>query len=316
MNPDPQPGIAPAALEFAHLSDPHLSTPQALGLRDWLGKRALGYLSWRRRRRHEHRAEVLEALGADLAADPPEHILITGDLTQLGQPAEFAQGRRWLETLGPPERVGLVPGNHDCTSAEPWAATLEFWAPYLAGDPDAGGAPFPSLRVRAGVAMIGLSSALPTPPLLATGRIGGAQLGRLEQLLTETGRRGLFRVVYLHHSPVPGQDPWRKRLVDAAAVAAVVARTGAELVLHGHRHRVRTAELAGPGGRIPVHGIASASALGAQGEAACYGRYWVSPDTDRWRVRLEYRRYRRDRGGFAPEDVREFSVPRPPARSR
>ena len=67
MNSDPGAGATPG-FTFAHLSDLHLSTPAALTPREWLGKRALSYLSWRRKRQFEHRAEVLEALRAELAA--------------------------------------------------------------------------------------------------------------------------------------------------------------------------------------------------------------------------------------------------------
>ena len=310
MNSDPGAGATPG-FTFAHLSDLHLSTPAALTPREWLGKRALSYLSWRRKRQFEHRAEVLEALRAELAAAPPDQILISGDLTQLGQPEECIQGRRWLDSLGSPARIGLVPGNHDCLVAAPWATTLGRWQPWLSGDaPTAESSPFPSLRRSGAVACVGLSSALPTAPLLATGRVGAAQLARLESLLVQLGREGRFRVLYLHHAPVPGADRWRKRLVDAPALAAVLARTGVELVLHGHHHRTRETWLDGPLGRIPVHGVASASALGGHGEAAGYSRYrlWAAPD--HWRVELERRRYRRASSTFARDEVREFSLPR------
>lgn len=302
------------ALAFAHLSDLHLSTPSALTGREWLSKRVLSYLSWSRKRQFEHRAEVLDALRADLAITSPDQILISGDLTQLGQPAECAQARRWLEALGSPARVGLVPGNHDCLVAAPWAATLGRWQPWLTGDePAAERSMFPSLRRRGAAAFVGLSSAKPTAPLLATGRLGAAQLARLERLLVELGREGRFRVLYLHHAPVPGSDLWRKRLVDASDLAALLARTGVELILHGHRHRSREIGLDGPRGRIPVHGVASASALGGHGEAAGYSRYrlWVEPE--QWRVELERRRYQRASAAFVREEVREFSLPRLPA---
>ncbi len=306
-------GAAPPVVAFAHLSDPHLSTPTALSLREWLGKRALSRLSWQRQRRHEHRPEVLAALRAELAAAPPDQILISGDLTQLGQPGECVQGRDWLESLGDPAHVALVPGNHDCLVPAPWDATLGHWQPWLAGDaPTTGTDPvdFPSLRRRGAVAFVGLSSALPTAPLLATGRLGAAQRARLEHLLVGLSREAAFRVVYLHHAPLPGADRWRKRLVDAPELAAVIARAGAELVLHGHHHRTRDAWLEGPRGRIPVHGVASASALGERGEAAGYSRYRLWADGDHWRLELERRRYRRASGTFVREAVREFSMPR------
>src|SRR6266705_648952 len=98
---------------LAHLSDPHigpLPTPRPAEL---AGKRALGFLNWHRRRRAIHRPEVLDLLARDLAAAGADHIVVTGDLVNLALAAEFAPARAWLGRLGPPDRVTLVPGNHD-----------------------------------------------------------------------------------------------------------------------------------------------------------------------------------------------------------
>ena len=211
------------ALTFAQLSDPHLSSPEGARWRDLANKRLLGYLSWRRRRRAEHRVEVLDALKRDLLGTCPGHLVITGDLTQIALPDEFRQARAWLDSLGSPGEVTVVPGNHDAYVPVPWAQGLSRWQPYLVSDDapgdgraDSAESVFPSLRVRGPVAFIGLSSARPTAPLLATGRLGGGQLERLERLLEQTRSQGLFRVVLLHHPPVPGEERWRKRLTDAA----------------------------------------------------------------------------------------------------
>ena len=297
-----------AALTLAHLTDPHLSTPDPLPLPARFGKRGLGYLSWYRKRRFEHRPEVLAALQRDLAQTRPDHLVITGDLTQIGQPDEFAQARRWLETLGPPDRVSLVPGNHDSTVAAPWDATYGQWQDWLRGQrgAESGADVFPSLRIRNGVALIGLSTAAPSPPLLATGVLGAPQLARLGDLLDETGRQDLFRLVFLHHAPAPGADRWRKRLVDAPALAAVIARHGAELLLHGHNHRTREHWLDAGGYRIPVHGAASASALGAHGEAGGYCLYRIRRERGNWRVELERRRYDRAGDSFVAAERRRL----------
>jgi 3',5'-cyclic AMP phosphodiesterase CpdA len=311
-NPAPRPltenpAAGTASFTFAHLSDPHLTTPTPLPPGEWFSKRALGYLSWYRKRRFEHRAEVLAALQRDLAQTRPDHLVITGDLTHIGQPEEFTQARRWLETLGPPERVSLVPGNHDSTVAAPWSETYAQWESYLATDSAADGtALFPSLRIRAGVALIGLSTAVPSPPLLAIGRLGTEQLARLAEVLTETGNQGLFRVIYLHHAPVPGQDQWRKRLVDAPALAAVVARRGAELLLHGHNHRTREFRLETGGRPAPVFGATSASALGAHGEAGGYCLYRTWRERGEWQLELERRRYDRSSDSFMVAEQRRL----------
>jgi 3',5'-cyclic AMP phosphodiesterase CpdA len=312
-NPAPRPltdtpAAGAASFTFAHLSDPHLSTPTPLLPRAWFSKRALGYLSWYRKRRFEHRAEVLAALQRDLARTRPDHLVITGDLTQIGQPEEFAQARRWLETLGPPEQVSLVPGNHDSTVAAPWSETYAQWEDYLTADcrAESDAAVFPSLRIRHGVALIGLSTAVPSPPLLAIGRLGPEQLARLDDLLDETGRHGLFRVIYLHHAPAPGQDKWRKRLTDAPALAAVIRRRGAELLLHGHNHRTREHWLDAGGRPIPVFGAASASALGGHGEAGGYCLYRIWREQGEWQLELERRRYDRLTDTFGVVDQRRL----------
>jgi 3',5'-cyclic AMP phosphodiesterase CpdA len=251
------------SLTFAHLTDPHMTSPEGAPTRALLNKRALSLLSWRRHRRHVHDPRLLERLIADLRAQRPDHLAITGDLTQLGLPQECRAARAWLDSLAPPERVSLVPGNHDRLVSAPWRETIGLWEDFLFPTGPDGDRPgdFPTLRVRGPVAFIGLSSACPTPPLLATGRLGADQRDRLSRLLDSTGRSGLFRVVLIHHPPLPGTYKWRKRLVDAPDVAAAIAAHGAELVLHGHTHRIASHSILRPAGaRIPVVGLASASA--------------------------------------------------------
>ncbi len=305
-------------LTFAQLSDPHLSTLDGVRWRELANKRLLGYLSWRRRRRAEHRGEVLEALRRDLGQTRPEHLVITGDLTHIALPDEFRQARTWLESLGSPRAVTVVPGNHDAYVSVPWTLGLSLWEPYLVADEALGGVRadtaetvFPALRVRGPVAFIGLSSARPSPPLLATGRLGASQLQRLDALLEQTGRQGLFRVVLLHHPPVPGEEKWRKRLTDAAQLCAVIARQGAELVLHGHRHRSVQSRIEIPGTHVPVFGIPSASSIGLRtGHAAQYHIYRVRESGAVWQIELEVRGYSAEKAMFVAETVSRVEIAR------
>src|SRR5580704_3333994 len=102
-----------AAFTLAHLSDPHLPPLPSPRLSELMGKRAFGYLNWTRNRHRYHRRDVLDVLVSDLQAQVPDHIAITGDLVNLALEAEFAPARAWLEDIGSPERVTVVPGNHD-----------------------------------------------------------------------------------------------------------------------------------------------------------------------------------------------------------
>jgi 3',5'-cyclic AMP phosphodiesterase CpdA len=285
---------------FAQLSDPHLSSLDEVRLRDLLNKRALGYLSWRHKRRFEHRREVLDALQRDLALEEIDQLLVTGDLTHIGLPGEFEQARDWLKQLGEPARIALVPGNHDACVAAPWRDTFALWQDYMASDHDSGvEAGFPSLRVRGAIAFIGLSTACPKPPLMATGSLGQEQLSRLPSLLQSTADEGLFRVVYLHHCPVAGQEKWRKRLTDAPAIQSLLEQYGAELVLHGHGHRAHYSELHTRHGIAPVIAVPSASAKGLHGaDIAHYNRYRVQRRDAGWEVSIDSRRYCPETGEY------------------
>lgn len=228
---------------------------------------------------------------------------VTGDLTQLALPAECEAARRCLEAIGPPQRVFLVPGNHDALVADGWGARLARWADYLASDGPRppGQTVWPTLRVRGRVALIGLSSANPTPPFSAAGRIGADQLDRCSRLLEEAAGRSLYRVLLIHHPPVPGMLSARKRLADAGALAGVVRQLGAELVLHGHTHRRSRASLPGPGVRIPVLGAASASATSPDPiHRAGFDVVRISPTSAGWETTVQDHWYSAEQDRFLP----------------
>jgi 3',5'-cyclic AMP phosphodiesterase CpdA len=302
---------------LAHLSDPHLSSLCRARPSDLLNKRILGYLSWHAHRRAEHRSEVLAAMVRDLRSTRPHHIVVTGDLTQLGLPSEFEQAARWLADLAPPERVTVVPGNHDAYVRTTEQRTLGLWHSYACSDPCELSARdgrrttrFPILRGRGPVALIGLSSARPTPPFFATGSLGRAQLQELDRLLVETRRRGLLRVVLLHHPPLPGTVSWRRRLTDAAALDGVLARRGAELVLHGHAHRSVFGKILTASGEAPVIGVPSASGIGRKpGRRAQYHLYRLRRDRNGWNLSVSVRGYHPAEECFVYEGERPLPMP-------
>jgi len=276
---------------LAHLSDPHLPMPRARAAQ-LLNKRATGYANWWRNRVHIHVPEALAGIVADIKAQRPDHVALTGDIVNVSLPEEFRRAAGWLAALGGPQQITVIPGNHDAYVRVPWSETLGLWGAYMASDgapPAAGFDAFPSVRRRGEMAFVGLSTGVPKPPLLATGTLGMAQIDRAERLLGELGRAGLCRVVLIHHPPLEGQSRF-KRLTDARDFQAMVGRVGCELVLHGHNHRSEAARIAGPHGPIPVLGVASASAA----PASKYGRaryhlIRIERAGRDWRLRVELR---------------------------
>lgn len=275
-----------AAFTLAHLSDPHLTSLRGIKPIELANKRILGYLSWHRRRRRIHRKEVLDALVADIRAFGPDHLAVTGDLTHVGLPAECEVASAWLSDLGRSDRVSLVPGNHDRYVADRYDRTVGLWREYFRGD--AGETDFPFLRRRGPIALIGLDTAVPTAPLLASGRVGAAQRKRFAELLIESGAAGLFRVVLLHHSPLRTGHVPRKRLSDAVELTDILVKSGAELVIHGHGHEERIDRIAGAGGPMLVVAVPSAShsVIGRAG----WNQYRITGAPGRWRLDVEMRR--------------------------
>jgi 3',5'-cyclic AMP phosphodiesterase CpdA len=248
---------------IAHFSDVHAFSLAGAHAYHFLSKRLPGSLNLVVRRRNRHPVALYRALVEDLARVGPDHVIVTGDLTNLSLPGEYTLARRILDGLAlGPERITLVPGNHD---AYVWGAWLRrdferAFTPYLLSDGQGGSAwppRYPIERVRDEVAVIGLSTALPSPVPLADGWVGGRQLARLEAALAR--HAGRFRVVALHHPPVDNRHAILRGLRDRGRLQAVLARAGAELVIHGHEHRDVRALIPGPAGGIPVVGVGSAT---------------------------------------------------------
>ena len=284
---------------LAHLSDPHLAPLPAPRWSELIGKRATGFLNWRRRRHLVHRGDVLARIAADLKAQVPDHIAVTGDLVNISLAGEYAPARAWLASLGPPPDVTMVPGNHDVYVRGAVRYPRLHWADYMRGD-DGGETAFPFVRRRGPLALIGLSTALPTPPFMATGRLGAEQISRLAAVLDDCGRAGLFRVVLIHHPPVSKPARHLKRLVDGAHFRAALAQHGAELVIHGHEHVNSLIELEGPRRRIPVVGVPSASGAAAgDDDPAGYNLYRIEARSGGWRCEAVSRGLARDGGTVA-----------------
>jgi 3',5'-cyclic AMP phosphodiesterase CpdA len=266
---------------LAHLSDPHLAPLLAPHWYELIGKRVTGYINWRRRRRFAHDRAVLDALIADLKTQKPDHIAVTGDIANIALPEEFIRGHAWLESLGAPKDVSLILGNHDMYVAQAAPIAMREWGGYMTGDDGVAG--FPYLRRRDNVALIGLSSGVPSAPFLATGRLGKQQLAALAAMLESLKSENIFRVVMIHHPPV-SLTARHKRLVDATAFKDVIAAHGAELLLHGHDHLHMLNWLEGPDGmRVPAVGVPSASAAPHMSKnAAAYNLYAIDGTPGRW----------------------------------
>lgn len=297
---------------LAHFSDIHLGPLPDLRLRDLVSKRITGYINWHRHRKISLDHGIIDALSDDMLAAKPDHIALTGDLVNLGLTQEIEMAAIWLQGLGSPEGVSVVPGNHDAYVRGSLRRACEAWGPYMTGDgvndpvrPDS----FPYLRIRGPFALIGLSSARATAPFMASGYFRERQAKATAKLLEETRERGLFRVLMIHHPPVHGATSAHKRLFGISRFQKMVRTYGAELVLHGHTHLPTIHHIAGPGGtKVPVVGVAAAGqAHGSAKPPAHYNLFEIGGTPGIWQAQL-IRRGRAESAGPVVELSRQWII--------
>ncbi|MDR4495295.1 MAG: metallophosphoesterase [Nitrospirales bacterium] len=291
---------------FAHLSDPHLTTLDRISWTALLNKRIMGYISWKTHRRAEHRREVLDLLLGSLHQHSLDHIVITGDLTHLGLPQEFQEARLWLDSLGKIAETTVIPGNHEAYVSTSYESTLKQWEPYFQSDapkeshrPGKARSHFPSLRIRGPVAFIGLSTACPTAPFLATGSLDVQQLEDLTGILRSLQSQTVFKVLLIHHPPLSHTVRWRKRLTNTDQLHEVLSRFPVDLILHGHSHKCALEFLSTRENRTPIIGVPSASAKGEKsGDESQYCLFHLKRQADAFQLSASLYSYVREKAQF------------------
>jgi len=251
---------------LAHLSDIHLSPLVGARWRSLANKRVFGYINWQRNRHKVHKRDRLDVLLHDIKLHEPDHVVVTGDLVNLGLPEEFIAAQDWLEDLGTPDFVSVVPGNHDAYVKMRIDPGFERWRPYMTsnagGQAISGGADargFPFVKRYGDVALIGLSSAVPTMPFIAAGRLGKDQIAYVENILGDASCADLCKIIAIHHPPIVSRSNWYHGLKDAKAFGGLAKKYGMDLILHGHWHSQSTNFIDGRHGHIPIIGVPSAS---------------------------------------------------------
>jgi len=251
-------------MRLAHFSDLHLLSLDGKGMLDFASKRWIGGMNLLTNRGRHYHTEAFDDMVADLNAQGVDHVLCTGDVTNLAFEQEFRFARERFDrlTLGP-SGVTVIPGNHDAYVDEGRAHFAHVFADYAVADEtwawdDGDASPWPIVRVRGDLAIIGLSTSAQTPWFTAYGKVGAPQLARLDRALRDPRLAGKVRVVAIHHPPAGKRAQSRIRgLTDGDASVGGIAGAGAVLVAHGHEHRNLRATLPGPSGEVEVLGVQS-----------------------------------------------------------
>ena len=255
---------------IAHVSDLHVLSPHGVQLRRVLfNKRLTGFVNLLTKRGRVYRREYLLA-ALEAARDQADHVVVTGDITNLSLEGEYEEAVRLLDDVSRTTEVTVVPGNHDiylpATLRERrfphhFSRFMESDLPAHALDLPAGR--FPFVKLRGPLAIIGLTTAVPRPPFVSAGQLGKEQLAALRTVLAEPEVARRTPVVLLHHSPFDARlrlSQLQGGLVDARALRSALAGLSCGLVLYGHLHERRREALRTGGGTLDAV-CASAAAV-------------------------------------------------------
>lgn len=148
----------------------------------------------------------------------PDVVVVTGDLTDAGYAGEFRAARDIVDRIRCARKLVMM-GNHDARNV----GDVHFEELFGARS---------SELAFDGIRLLSLDS---SEPDLDSGRIGRERHRWVEDRLSDPDE---FKVVCLHHHlvPVPGTGRERNIVLDAGDFLRVLASSGADLVLCGHKH--------------------------------------------------------------------------------
>jgi Icc-related predicted phosphoesterase len=222
---------------IAHLSDVHMLDARPGRSRSGysMGHRFLSFGrpldAVGRRRKLAHALSTARRVGAD-------HVVISGDLTEIGAPEEFECLAEVLHESGlAPGQLTLVPGNHDLySSPDAWRWALEGpLAPFRETSAQQPG----HVVECAGVRLLPMDVARHQPVTRSAGWIEDAAIDALQRRAADPALRDRPLILVQHHPPfVRKTQPlhWIDGLVGAGRLMGLLEAFRHLFVLHGHLH--------------------------------------------------------------------------------
>ena len=161
----------------------------------------------------------------------PDLCVISGDMTQRARADQFRAARNFLARL--PGPVLIVPGNHDMPLEN---LVVRLLAPFSGYRRAFGATLEPQVRLPDAVVQ-GVNTA--NPLVWKAGRLRRSSVTLLRQTFG-AAPKGHWRVVVMHHAPVPAADGTPADIADPVETLAALADAGADVVLSGHTHMPHT----------------------------------------------------------------------------
>ncbi|WP_280152306.1 metallophosphoesterase family protein [Piscinibacter sp. XHJ-5] len=185
-----------------HISDPHFGTEQP---------------------------PVVDALLQLVREQPPDQVILSGDVTQRARRAQFSAARRFIDDVGAP-RTLVIPGNHDIPL---FNVVARLFAPY-AGFIEAFGAELEPVAESPQCLVIALNTTRARRH--KHGEVSAQQVERVADRL-KAALQGQLRIVVVHQPVAVIREEDEVNLLRGHGDAiARWSSAGADLVLGGHIH--------------------------------------------------------------------------------
>ncbi len=219
---------------IAHLSDVH-TLERSRDAYGW----GLKFVSIHRPLDADARLRKLERALALAKASAAEHVVVSGDLTEMGTDAQFEAFAEVLDSSGiAPESVTLVPGNHDAyTTGDAWTRALE--GP-LRAYASSSAARAGQVVERRGFVVLPVDTSRFQNVALSGGELHADTARALGDRIHDPAFRDVPLVVVTHHPPFShARRLWQfiDGLRGATRLVDVLAKSPHVQLLHGHMHR-------------------------------------------------------------------------------
>ena len=185
---------------ISHISDLHLPIEKKPTFFQLFNKRIFGYINHSSKRKNTFTLENLNLIFNDINKSNDMHTVLTGDIVNLSLEDEFSSASQLLDHHFKEKDLSIIPGNHDAYIKVDYKRSLSYLEKYFYKQKNLiDQEPFPYLKVINDIAIIGLSSAVNSPPLMCWGKISSKQINVLEDILKSINGNNYFTIMLIHH---------------------------------------------------------------------------------------------------------------------
>ncbi|MCP4199252.1 MAG: metallophosphoesterase [Proteobacteria bacterium] len=290
------PSAKDARVRICHFSDLHLPLTQSVPPQRLVGKRLLGYGNIRFLRGKTHKPEAFVHLLEHLVGEQGDFVVMTGDVSNLALPFEFAEADRLFRDAGlRPENTLVIPGNHDrytmgADLGEAFEKQMAPWLPHAFSRADG----YPIVQKVGPIALMALDTAVWRMGIRDAGLVNSRQMERMADILNGDRMHGYWPVIAMHHPPFRRHGTFYKDFMSGLVGGDKLPRMmngRSATVLHGHMHEFSRRRVEG----LDVIGVPSAS--NDTGDQLRQLAYHVYTFTCRGLEKAESVRYWPDDGG-------------------